>query len=92
MTHPRYFVSIYTDGPAMRWNVIDRSTQEWVRRFSSENEANSYARKLGSEIEEVAPRRCNTDQCGAWGECLYCHAICGESCQALPPNDHREGT
>jgi len=43
---PRYFVSMYTDGPATRWNVIDRRTQEWVRRFSTEQEALDYAAKL----------------------------------------------
>jgi hypothetical protein len=42
----RYFVSIYTDGPATRWNVIDRQTQEWVRRFPSEQEAREYATLL----------------------------------------------
>jgi len=47
---PRYFVSIYTDGPATRWNVIDRQTQEWVRRFSTEAEARAYADKLSEKI------------------------------------------
>jgi len=42
----RYFVSQYTDGPAARWNVIDRKTQEWVRRFPSEQEAKAYANKM----------------------------------------------
>ena len=42
----RYSVSPYTDGPATRWNVIDRQTQEWVRRFSTEQEAREYAAKL----------------------------------------------
>jgi hypothetical protein len=42
----RYFVSEYTDGPATRWNVIDRQTQEWVRRFASETEAKEYANQL----------------------------------------------
>jgi hypothetical protein len=42
----RYFISIYTDGPATRWNVIDRRTQEWIRRFASETEAKEYAAKL----------------------------------------------
>lgn len=41
----RYFVSQYTDGPSTCWNVIDRHTQEWVRRFSSEHEAQSFADK-----------------------------------------------
>lgn len=43
---PRYFVSMYTDGPATRWNVIDRQTQEWIRRFSSEKEARDYAETM----------------------------------------------
>jgi crotonobetainyl-CoA:carnitine CoA-transferase CaiB-like acyl-CoA transferase len=42
----RYFTSMYTDGPSTRWNVIDRKTQEWVRRFSTEQEAQEYAAKL----------------------------------------------
>lgn len=45
---PRYFVSQYTDGPATRWNVIDRQTQEWVRRFPTETEAQAYANKLNA--------------------------------------------
>ncbi len=40
-TPGRYFVSLYTDGPATRWNVIDRRTQEWVQRFATEDEANA---------------------------------------------------
>lgn len=44
----RYFISIYTDGPATRWNVIDRKTQEWVRRFSTEQEAQSFADKMNA--------------------------------------------
>lgn len=43
---PRYFVSMYTDGPATRWNVIDRQTQEWVRRFPTEEAAKAYAAEL----------------------------------------------
>lgn len=43
---PRYFVSMYTDGPSTRWNVIDRQTQEWIRRFPTETEAQAYADKL----------------------------------------------
>lgn len=39
----RYFVSMYTDGPATRWNVIDRQTQEWIRRFATEKEAQDHA-------------------------------------------------
>jgi hypothetical protein len=42
----RYFVYPYMDGPATRWLVIDRSTQEWVRRFASEEKAQAYAAKL----------------------------------------------
>jgi hypothetical protein len=42
----RYSVATYTDGPATRWNVIDHSTQEWVRRFASETNAKEYAAKL----------------------------------------------
>jgi hypothetical protein len=42
----RYFVSMYTDGPSTRWNVIDRQTQEWVRRFPTEAEARAYADEL----------------------------------------------
>jgi hypothetical protein len=45
----RYFVSMYTDGPATRWNVIDRQTQEWVRRFATEAEARAYADLLTSQ-------------------------------------------
>jgi hypothetical protein len=43
-----YFVSQYTDGPATRWNVIDRQTQEWVRRFATEAEAQQHADKLNA--------------------------------------------
>jgi hypothetical protein len=39
----RYFVSQYTDGPSTVWNVIDRQTQEWVRRFPTEADAQRYA-------------------------------------------------
>jgi len=42
----RYVISIYTDGPATRWNVIDRQTQEWIRRFATEDEAEAHAAKL----------------------------------------------
>lgn len=42
----RYFVSQYTDGPATCWNVIDRQTQEWVRRFADKDEAQQHADKL----------------------------------------------
>jgi hypothetical protein len=41
----RFFVSLYTDGPATRWNVIYRQTQEIVRRFASEDEAKNYAKE-----------------------------------------------
>lgn len=47
----RYFVSLYTDGPATRWNVIDRRTQEWVRRFASEAEASDYATKRSRRMK-----------------------------------------
>lgn len=43
---PRYFVSMYTDGPSTRWNVIDRQTQEWVRRFPTKEAAEAYAAEL----------------------------------------------
>jgi len=42
----RYFVSIYTDGPDTRWNVIDRRTQEWIRRFPTKEAAEAYATTL----------------------------------------------
>jgi hypothetical protein len=42
----RFFVSMYTDGPSTLWNVIDRRTQEWVRRFSNSQEAEQYATQL----------------------------------------------
>lgn len=45
----RYFVSMYTDGPATRWNVIDSQTQEWVCRFPTKEEAQGLADKLGKE-------------------------------------------
>lgn len=41
-----YFVSMYTDGPSTVWNVVDRRTQEWVRRFSNRQEAEQYATQL----------------------------------------------
>ena len=43
---PRYFVSPYTDGPSLVWNVIDRQSQEWIRRFPTEQEAAAYADEL----------------------------------------------
>ncbi len=44
----RYFISEYTDGPATRWNVIDRQTQEWIRRFPTKGEAQDHADKLNA--------------------------------------------
>ena len=46
--HSRYFVSEYTDGPATRWNVIDRQTQEWIRRFPTKEAAQEHADKLNA--------------------------------------------
>jgi hypothetical protein len=46
---PRYFVSMYTDGPATRWNIIDRRTQEIVRRVEHETTAIAYAAHLNRE-------------------------------------------
>lgn len=46
----RYFVSEYTDGPEMRWKVIDRQTQEaWL--FASKEAAQIFSAKL----EELCP-------------------------------------
>lgn len=42
----RYFVRPYTDGPLDRWNVIDRQSQEWVRRFPTKAEAETYAAEM----------------------------------------------
>jgi hypothetical protein len=74
---PRYFVSVYTDGPAMRWNVIDRQTQEWARRFASEAEAKAYADKLNDrdigirDYRDGKPYYCKT--CGlGWHEMMAC--------------------
>lgn len=39
----RYFVSEYTDGPSTCWNVIDRQTQEWIRRFPTKEAAEDFA-------------------------------------------------
>jgi len=47
----RYFVSEYTDGPATRWNVIDRNTQERVMRFPTSQEAWQYAAILENRNE-----------------------------------------
>jgi hypothetical protein len=49
----RYFISAYTDGPLDRWNVIDRNTQEWIRRFPSKEEAQEYADKLNCALTSV---------------------------------------
>ena len=49
---PRYFVSQYTDGPATWFNVIDRRTQEWVRRFPTEFEAVEYAAEQSAHEAE----------------------------------------
>ena len=38
----RYFISPYTDGPSITFNVIDRRTQEWVRRFSTVHAAQEW--------------------------------------------------
>jgi hypothetical protein len=43
---PRYFISMYTDGPSACWNVIDRQTQEWVLRFQTKEAAEAYAVRL----------------------------------------------
>lgn len=45
----RYFISSYTDGPSTSWNVIDRRTQEWVRRFPTEEAAQQYADSLNGK-------------------------------------------
>jgi hypothetical protein len=64
---PRYFVSEYTDGPATRWNVIDRHSQEWVQRFRTEQEANDWAAGMnhgkGGPTEKCPDRPyCKPDQ------------------------------
>ena len=43
MAVPRYFVSMYTDGPSTRWNVIDRQTQEWIIRHDTQEAAQADA-------------------------------------------------
>lgn len=48
----RYFVSMYTDGPAIRWNVIDRNTQEWIRRFPTKEAAQCYAASMQLRDQE----------------------------------------
>jgi len=58
MTDPlpaRYFISSYTDGPSTCWNVIDRHTQEWVRRFPTKEAAEAYAagRSLAKERHDA---------------------------------------
>lgn len=50
----RYFVSMYTDGPATRWNVIDWDTQEWVRRFASKTDAQQYADAMNEKQPETS--------------------------------------
>lgn len=47
---PTHFISSYTDGPSTSWNVIDRRTQEWVRRFPTEEAAQEYADKLNAKV------------------------------------------
>jgi hypothetical protein len=37
---------MYTDGPDTLWNVIDGSTQEWVRRYPTKKAAQAYANEL----------------------------------------------
>jgi hypothetical protein len=54
----RYFVSPYTDGPLDRWNVIDRQTQEWVRRFPTREAAQAYADKLMGEPSSLLCQFC----------------------------------
>jgi hypothetical protein len=63
----RYFVSEYTDGPATRWNVIDRHSQEWVQRFRTEQEAEDWAAGMnygkGGPTEKCPDRpHCKPDQ------------------------------
>lgn len=67
---PRYFVSMYTDGPSTRWNVIDRQTQEWVRRFPTEAEAQAYADSL-SHVQNDSPFCVNDPRviCPGGAEC-----------------------
>lgn len=48
-----YFVAMYTDGPSTVWNVIDRRTQEWVRRFPTRHEAEQYAEQLELGAEKL---------------------------------------
>lgn len=51
----RYFVEMYTDGHATRWNVIDRNMQEWVRRFAIRQEAEEYALGLNKLAAPTSP-------------------------------------
>jgi hypothetical protein len=60
---PRYFISIYTDGPSTRWNVIDRRTQEWVCRFATEQAALDHAGKLNAGFfDSICPGVGRDDQ------------------------------
>jgi hypothetical protein len=43
---PLYHIAIYTSGPETWWNVIDGSTQEWVRRYPTKKAAQAYADEL----------------------------------------------
>lgn len=38
-----------------------------------------------------APRRCETDLVGLYGECLACRADCGEACQKPPDKSPDRG-
>jgi hypothetical protein len=58
----RYFVSQYTDGPATRWNVIDRQSQEWIRRFPSEQEALDHAASLNTPSPSKGKTTCSPPQ------------------------------
>ena len=51
---PLYYISMYTDGPSTLWNVNDGSSHEWLRRFSTAEEAQAYADEL---IADVMHRR-----------------------------------
>jgi len=45
---PLYYITMYTDGPDTLWNVIDGSTQEWVRRYPTAEQAQAYADELST--------------------------------------------
>jgi hypothetical protein len=49
---PRFFISSYTDGPDTSWQVIDRRTQDIVRRFTTEEAARAHARKLNAQNKD----------------------------------------